>query len=408
MKKQITRQILAMAAGLSLLAGCGGGSDNASPALEVVAQWDRVQYDLGDAVAEKAYNDTETYKKVLMQGVQVDAQGNLYVSTARWGGKDVPATLSKLVKQADGRFKLQPYPSKAFNDVTNPAGIKAVLGFAIDRNNILWMLDQGHVDGVPTSSRDEKLIGWDITNNVEKYRIEFPDGLYDKTCSFLNDVVVDNDNGFVYISDSGIRCDPLKGALMVYDYTNNTVRRLLDGDVLTQDEAGFTFKIHGRSVLKNGAMRTGADGIALSGDKKTLYWTNLTGNNLYSVPTALLRDRTTPESTIRAAVKAESIPSNTDGLTADRNNNVYLTALTMNGVLKRDAATGAIAPLFTSDEISWADTLAWGPDGALYVLSNHLHLWVDGDMNFATPNTVPNFRIYRYNGTIGTKPYTAP
>lgn len=409
MKSKTARVALTTAACLAMLVACGGDDDApATPSLEVVAQWDRVQYDLGDAAAEKAYNDSETYKKVLMQGVQVDAQGNLYVSTARWGGKDVPATLSKLVKQSDGSFKLQPYPSKAFNDVANPAGIKAVLGFAIDRNNILWMLDQGHVDGVPTSSRDEKLIGWDITNNVEKYRIEFADGLYDKTCSFLNDVVVDNDNGFVYISDSGIRCDPLKGALMVYDYKNNVVRRLLDGDVLTQDEAGFTFKIHGRSVLKNGPMRTGADGIALSGDKKTLYWTNLTGNNLYSVPTALLRDMATPEATIRAAVRAESIPSNTDGLSADRDNNVYLTALTMNGVLKRDASTGAVAPLFTSDDISWADTLAWGPDGALYVLSNHLHLWVDGDMNFATPNPVPNFRIYRYNGTIGTKPYTAP
>lgn len=409
MKKNLTRVTLTVVTCLSLLMACGG-NDNAPAAqsLEVVAQFDRVQYDLGDPVAEKAYNDNETYKKVLMQGVQVDAQGNLYVSTARWGGKDVPATLSKLVKQGDGSFKLQPYPSKAFNDVTNPAGIKAVLGFSIDRNNILWMLDQGHVDGVPTSSRDEKLIGWDIINNVEKYRIEFADGLYDKTCSFLNDVAVDNDNGFVYISDSGIRCDPLRGALMVYDYKNNTVRRLLDGSALTRDEAGFTFKIHGRSVLKNGPMRTGADGIALSGDKKTLYWTNLTGNTLYSVPATLLRDMTTPEATIIAAAKTQSIPSNTDGMTADRDNNVYMTALTMNGVLKRDARTGAVAPLFTSDEISWADTLAWGPDGALYVLSNHLHLWVDGDMNFATANKVPNFRIYRYSGTVGTRPYIAP
>ncbi|MEO8523154.1 MAG: L-dopachrome tautomerase-related protein [Caldimonas sp.] len=389
------------------LVACGGSDDAPQAKLETVAQWDRIQYDLGDATAEKAYNDNQTYKKVLAQGVQVDAQGNMYVSTARWGGADVPATLSKLVKQADGSFKLQPYPSKAMNDVTNPAGLKAVLGFAIDRNNIMWMLDQGHVDGVATSSSDEKLIGWDIINNVEKYRIEFADTLYDKTCSFLNDVAVDNDNGFVYITDSGIRCDPLKGALMVYDYKNNQIRRILDGDTLTQDEPNFAFSIHGRSVLKNGAMRTGADGIALSGDKATLYWTNLTGNNLYSVPTALLRDLTTPVSTIKAAVKGEALDFNTDGMTADRAGNIYLTALTKNGVYKRDAATGVIAPLFTSDDIAWADTLAWGPDGSLYALSNHLHLWVDGDMNFATPNAVANFRIYRWTGTVGAKPYTA-
>jgi sugar lactone lactonase YvrE len=403
---------LALAAGTSLtiLAACGGGGDDApsAPTLEVVAQWDRIQYDLGDAAAEKAYNDNQTYKKVLMQGVQVDMQGNLYVSTARWGGKDVPATISKLVKQADGSYKLQPFPSKSMNDVANPAGLKSVLGFAIDRDNIMWLLDQGHVDGATASSRDEKLIGWDITNNVEKYRIEFSDSLYNKSCAFLNDVAVDNDAGVVYIADSGIRCDPLKGALMIYDYKNNKVRRILDGDVLTQDQAGFTFKIHNRNVLKGGPMRTGADGIALSGDKKTLYWTNLTGDKLYSVPTALLRDFTITEAQIKNAVTLETIPSNTDGLTADRNGNLYLTGLTLNGVMKRDAITGAVSTLFSHDDISWPDTLAWGPDGSMYVVSNHLHLWVDGDMNFDTPNAVPNFRIYRWTGTVGTKPYTAP
>lgn len=404
MKKSTARLALAAAACLPILFACGGGGGDD---LEVVAQWDRLQFDLGDPAAEAAYNANQTYKKVLVQGVQVDAQGTMYVSTARWGGSEVPATVSKLVRQADGSYKLQPFPSKAMNDIANPAGLKAVLGFAIDRNNIMWMLDQGHVDGVTQSSRDEKLIGWDLTTNTEKYRIEFPDGLYDKKCAFLNDVAVDNDNGFVYIADSGIRCDPLKGALMVYNYNTGAVRRILDGDVLTQDQAGYTFQIHGRNVLKNTPMRTGADGIALSGDKQTLFWTNLTGDKLYRVPTALLRDFATPEATIKAAVQQQTLPSNTDGLTADRNGNLYLTALRLNGVLKRDAA-GAVTTLFSDNAISWPDTLSWGPDGSLYMVSNHLHLWVDGDMNYDTPNAVPNFRIYKFKGTQGAKPYTAP
>lgn len=417
----------ASTATLVLLAACGGTDDapppppaDAGPKLEVVAQWDRLQYDLGDAAAEKAYNDNQVYKRVLMQGVQVDKDGNIYVSTARWGGPDVPATISKLVKQADGSFKLKPYPSKEMNDFNNPAGLKAVLGFGIDRNNIMWLLDQGHVTvGKPpvnvsaTPSRDEKLIGWDITNNVEKYRIEFPDSLYDKKCSFLNDVAIDNDASVVYIADSGIFCPETKGALMVYNYATGQVRRVLDGDITTRAQAGYTFKIHDRDVLKvkdgkPDPMKTGADGIALSGDKQTLYWTNLTGDKLYSVPTALLRDFTITEAQIKNAIKQQTIPSNTDGLTADRNNNVYLTGLTMNGVMKRDAITGQVSTLFSHNEISWPDTLSWGPDGSLYVVSNHLHLFVDNDMNFDTPNAVPNFRIYRWTGTLGTKPYHAP
>jgi sugar lactone lactonase YvrE len=92
----------------------------------------------------------------------------------------------------------------------------------------------------------------------------------DQTCSFLNDIVVDNDSGFAYRTDSGIFCDPLDGGLIVYDSRNNTARRVLDATLFTNDDPNFFFNIGDRPVLKNGRMRTGADGIALSGDKRTL------------------------------------------------------------------------------------------------------------------------------------------
>lgn len=380
----------------------------ASPRLEVVAEWTRLHYDLGDAAAEKAYDEQQVWKKVLMQGAKVDSKGNIYVSTARWGGKEIPATLSKLVKKGKD-WKLQPFPSKALNDIANPKGLKAVLGFEIDRNDVMWILDQGHVAGAPSGPGDEKLIGWDLRAGREVARYEFSEADSDRKCSFLNDVAVDNDAGVVYISDSGIFCNPLKGGILVYDIKANKAKRVLSAPEWVNDE-NYTFKIHGRDVLKakdgkpNG-MKTGADGIALSGDKKTLYWTNLTGNRLLSLPTAVIRDFGKSEDEVRNAVKVETtLPSNTDGMTADRADNLYMTALTLNGIMKRDAKTGQVSTFVSSDAISWPDTLAWGPGGTLYLVSNHLHLWVDGDMDFDKPK-VPNFRIYRMK--VGAKPYSA-
>jgi sugar lactone lactonase YvrE len=377
--------------------------------LSVVAEWNRLSYDLGDAAAEKAYEDQGVYKKVLMQGAKVDSKGNIYVSTARWGGKEIPATLSKLVKK-NGVWKLQPFPNKALNDVNNPKGLKAVLGFEIDRNDVMWILDQGHVAGAPSGQGDEKLVGWDLKTGKEVARYEFTEQDSDRKCSFLNDVAVDNDSGFVYISDSGIFCNPLKGGILAYDIKANKAKRVLSAPEWVNDEA-YTFKIHGRDVLKATAegkpnpMKTGADGIALSGDKKTLYWTNLTGNRLLSLPTALVRDFSKSEAEIKAAVKVEAtLPSNTDGITSDRDNNLYMTALTLNGITRRDAKTGEVSTFVSHNDISWPDTLAWGPKGSLYLVSNHLHLWVDGDMNFDNP-AVPNFRIYKMD--VGAKPYTA-
>ncbi|HEY0856901.1 MAG TPA: L-dopachrome tautomerase-related protein [Albitalea sp.] len=397
------RLMSAVAVGL-----CAMTVSAAPPKLEVIAEWNRLSYDLGDPAAEKAYEEAQTYKKVLMQGAKVDSKGIIYVSTARWGGPEIPATLSKLVKK-NGQWKLEPFPSKQMNDVANPQGLKAVLGFEIDRNDVMWILDQGHVAGAPSKPGDEKLVGWNLKTGKEVARYEFSDADSDKKCSFLNDVAVDNDAGVVYISDSGIFCDPLKGGIIVYDIKANKARRVLSAPEWVNNE-DFTFKIHGRDVLKPkdgkpNSMKTGADGIALSGDKKTLYWTNLTGNRLLSLPTALIRDFGKSEDEIKKAVKVEAtLPSNTDGMTADRNNNLYMTALTLNGVMKRDAKTGEVSTLVTHDDISWPDTLAWGPGGTLYLVSNHLHLWVDGDMDFDNPK-VPNFRIYRMK--LGAKPYTA-
>jgi sugar lactone lactonase YvrE len=381
---------------------------SAAPQLEVVAEWTRLSYDLGDPDAEKAYDEQQVWKKVLMQGAKVDSRGNIYVSTARWGGREVPATLSKLVKRG-AEWKLQPFPSRALNDIGNPQGLKAVLGFEIDRNDVMWILDQGHVAGAPSGPGDEKLVGWDLKTGKEVARYEFSDADTDKKCSFLNDVAVDNDAGVVYISDSGIFCNPLKGGILVYDIKANKAKRVLSAPEWVNDEA-FSFRIHGREVLKPkegkpNPMKTGADGIALSGDKSTLYWTNLTGQRLLALPTALIRDFAKSEDEVKRAVKVvATLPSNTDGMTADRDNNLYMTALTKNGIMKRDARSGSITMLAARDDISWPDTLAWGPGGSLYLVSNHLHLWVDGDMDFDQPK-VPNFRIYRLK--LGARPYHA-
>ena len=362
--------------------------------LETVAQWNRLTYDIQDAAIAESWEKSEIYGKALIQGLKLDSRATMYVSTARWGGKEIPATLSKLVEK-HGELVLKPYPSAAMNDVTNPDGLKAVLGFEIDRNDVMWILDQGHIAGAPSNPGDEKLILWDIKADREIQRYLFSEADSNKQCSFLNDLVVDNDTGFAYITDSGIFCNPLHGGIIVYDRKKNAARRILDRSLYTNNEPHFFFNIDNRKVLKNGPMLTGADGIALSGDKQTLYWTNLTGNVLYALDTDLLRDFSVSETVIENAVRRVTVlPSNTDGMTADRANNLYLTALTLNGLMRLDGKTGQLARFIFHPEMSWPDTLAWGPDGALYVVSNHLNVWVDGEMDFDNP-PVSNFRIWR-------------
>jgi sugar lactone lactonase YvrE len=364
------------------------------PQLEIVAEWDSLPYLIKDKDIKQRWENSDLYGKALMQGVKVDKESQLYVTTARWGGPEIPATLSKLTKTNSG-YSLVPYPSEALNDINNPKGLKAVLGFEIDRNNVMWILDQGHVGGKPTKAGDEKLILWDINKNTEIQRYEFTDKDSSRTCSFLNDVAVDNDSGFAYITDSGIFCQPLNGGLIIYDSNTNSAKRVLSGTKFTNNQKNFFFNINGKPVLSQNPMLTGADGIALSGDKKTLYWTSLTGNTLYSIETALLRDFNRSDSELQASVKSvANLPSNTDGMTSDRENNLYMTGLTINGIMKLDAKTGDVTRLTYNEKMIWPDTLAWGPDSHLYISSNNLHTFVDGKMNFKNPKT-SNFKIWK-------------
>ncbi|MET1416012.1 L-dopachrome tautomerase-related protein [Roseibium sp. HPY-6] len=374
--------------------GLGGAVAKDAPQPEVFAEWNSLPYKVASEDIRSTWENSGIFGQALIQGAKVDSQGNIYVSTARWGGEEIPSTLSKLVRNGD-IWELEPYPSQEMNDIANAAGLKAVLGFEIDRNDTMWILDQGHVAGPPFEDGDAKLVLWDIKANKEIQRYVFTADEADRQCSFLNDLAVDNDTGFAYIADSGIFCNPLHGGLIVYDSNTNSVRRILDQHKFTNNEPNFFFNIDDRPVLKNGGMQTGADGIALSGDKETIYWTNLTGNKLYSLPTELLRNFEINETVIENAARVEAtLPSNTDGMTADNAGNIYMTALSLDGIMKFDESTGQVTRFVHHPEMNWPDTLAWGPDGSLYVVSNHLHVWVDGDMNFDAPK-IPNFRIWR-------------
>ena len=45
---------------------------------------------------------------------------------------------------------------------------------------------------------------------------------------------------------------------------------------------------------------------------------------------------------------------------ADRDNNLYMSALTLNGIMRRDARSGNVTVYTSSSDISFVDSLAWG------------------------------------------------
>jgi sugar lactone lactonase YvrE len=364
---------------------------------EILFHWSRLEWLFSDEAAKKDFYDHEYWKGAMAAGFKVDRDGNYYLSVPRWS-PGIPATVNR-VQVVDGKPMLVPYPDEKMNAVGSPDALQSVLGWQIDEFNRAWFLDQGHIEGKPCLDGAQKLVCWDLTENRLVESIPIPDHIASYEASFLNDLMVDNTNGFIYIADSGIFTDPLQGGLIVYNMRTKQLRRVLHQHISTQDVPGYWFEIAGKKVWKDRPMRTGADGIALSADRKTLYWCALTARRLYAVDTALLQDFSTPDEIIQAAVvDLGDKGTNTDGMGADNRGLIYYTMLEGQGVGIYDPATKQFSPLVSDERMIWVDGMTFDEHGYLIFDSNRLHELFGNDLDWDYPYNLVVWKAYLGDG----------
>ncbi|MBU5926204.1 L-dopachrome tautomerase-related protein [Enterobacter sichuanensis] len=312
-------------------------------------------------------------------GIHFDASDRAFVSTPRLVSAAAPATLSILdTTSQSGPARLTAFPSREDNAVnTDPAhSLRNVLGFYIDRKNgWLWALDMGFVAGEAQSpAGSQKLVVLDLNSGRTIKRIALDD-VADRKASFLNDVVVDENRRVAYISDSGSRSSPdNQVGLIIVDFATGTARRVLDRHPALQIEPGVNVVSHGAEVWPGKPLLIGINGIALSPDAGTLYWTVTTGTRAYAVPTAILRQPASTNAQIAEQIRdLGSVGGNTDGLVTDEKGNLYITDVTRNGIVRYDPETHSMSLVAANEEVRWPDTPAIRPNGELIFTSSRLN-----------------------------------
>jgi sugar lactone lactonase YvrE len=149
---------------------------------------------------------------------------------------------------------------------------------------------------------------------------------------------------------------------------------------------GYWFKIAGIPVWKDRPMRTGADGIALSADRTTLYWCPLTARNLYAIDTALLHDFSIPQDVIANSVQnLGDKGTNTDGLGADNKGLIYYTMLENQGIGIYDPTEKTFRDFISDPRMIWVDGMTFDNQGSLIFDSNRLHELFGGDLDWNYP-----------------------
>ena len=363
--------------------------------LEKVYGWDKMDWIFDTQDERNIFTGNNVAQKAPLAGVHIDDKGIFYISVPRWMDKNIPSTLNKIV-YANDKELLQPYPTSWMNSLDNPEGLRNVLGFCIDAKHRMWILDKGDVASITqTPKNGQKIVVYDMDNEKVIHTFLINDNLANRDKSFLNDITVDVIHDVAYISDSGIKSAPFnETGIIVYDLKTNKARRVLNRDKSTINNPRVNLIANGEKVFKDKPFQVGINGIAVSYDGKKLFWSLTTGREFYMIETKLLRDFSTPESQIAKAVKdLGSFGGSSDGITIDKNNNVYITDLTNNRIVMYSEKTETFETLVQDKKLIWPDTVSISKDRWLYFSVNRLHKAFAGKLKFN--NNKDNFEIWR-------------
>jgi len=259
-----------------------------------------------------------------------------------------------------------PYPDDAWQDrFQTPQGIK------LDAKGRLWVLDHGKNGfGKPA------LYGFDIASGKLVHEYDFSSAEGVGWGSYLNDLAIDADHDVIYVADtSSYRMRP---ALVVYDVGARHARRLLQGHKSVEAEP-VNMVVEGHTIkLAFIPIRVAVDSIVLDLPNEYLYFGPLSGHRMYRVRTAALRDEKLSPAALAAAVEDYGPKPISDGITIDRDANIYLTAIEDRAVtVLRPPAAGddaaRQATMVRDPRLVWPDGMSFGPDGWVYVTDSQLN-----------------------------------
>ena len=304
-------------------------------------------------------------------GVAVSNTGRIFVNFPRWE-EDVAISVAEVGPNG----ALTPYPDAGWNRFRNadPAGVsKAASSFVcvqsvtVDAQNRLWVLDPAAPGLTFVVPGGPKLVCIDLATNtvVRTYRFDTsvaPQG------SYLNDIRFTADGRRAVITNSG---NP--GSLVVFDVESGHARQVLAGHPSTQFEPNVTITVSGKplQMLDGQPAHFAADGLLIDGQDRHVYWQATTGRTMYRAPLAALFDQALSPAQLAAKVERVGQTFVTDGYWYSHKSGMLLTSAETFSVTRMQP-DGKFTTLVQDPRLFWPDSMAEGPDGAIYVTASHI------------------------------------
>lgn len=290
--------------------------------------------------------------------IAASPEGRLFVAL-----RPAAAPGYRLAEVVDGAMR--PFPSAAFqNPWREPRALRRVQALRLDRQDRLWVLDDGHHGRHPA-----RLLAFSLANGAVVHEFVFPRALAGWG-SHLADLQLSSDGRHAFIADASFLAR--RPGLIVYDTQRRSARRVLDGHPFLEGER-YTPRAQGRRMELFGliSVRAGVSSLALSPDDYWLYLASLTGRRLYRVQVTDLLDATLGPLTLAQRLQPYLDKPMTASLAALPDGRLVL-ADPEYARLLRTTEGGGLETLLQNERLRWPTGLATTPTGELLVVAADL------------------------------------
>lgn len=308
---------------------------------------------------QPVYSDN-TYQ---FTGVAVSAHNRLFVTYPRWSGPYRYGVVEVI------KGKAVPYPDAVTNNwQAGQDGLNkwvCVQTAYIDDQDKLYIVDPAAPKLGKVAGNAAKVVRFDLTTNkIEKvYRFN---GTIDNS-AYLNDIRIDTKTQMAYLTNSGT------GGIVVLNLTTGKSWQVLQTHKSVHPDPAAKFIIDGHELKKQGQpVAFQSDGIALSPDRKYLYYKTITDERLWRIPTAALNNEKLTAPELAAQVQDLGSISHTDGMEFDRKGNLFLGDPTTYSMVE---VTPDLKPhtWIKDSRLIWPDTYSISKDGYIYITTSQIN-----------------------------------
>ena len=350
-----------------------------------------------DKTGQKSEDEIATEKKAPLEevfadstyqltGVAVADNNRVFVNYPYW----LDNHSYSVAEVKDG--KPIPYPNAEWNSFKKGEDgqnkFVCVQSVVADDKGYLWVVDAAGIGLGKVYHKSNKIVKINFKTNKIENIYRFPENEIGEDV-YINDIRVDNKNGFAYLSNSNT------GGIVVLNINTGDSRYVLSNSETVKSDPDYHFSPLGTELKKSDGslLKVNSDGIALTPDNEWLYFKPLTDNRLYRIKTSLLRDFKTDEKVLNKNVQDLGKFITTDGMIFDKKGNLYLGDLEKNSIVKITPDLKMQTIIKDDENLIWPDSYSISDDGYLYISNSQIQLmpWFhNGKDKFKKP-----FKVFR-------------